>query len=118
MSRLFLSILLVLVVAGARAQSGQDEIESGGPAAPKDYNAETDKSRDYNEESDAPRDLEAPADEPNYYDEKAAKPRDYDEDEVIGEIVEPCPQEPCPQKKKKKKKKRDGGSIQPVPMPN
>jgi Ni/Co efflux regulator RcnB len=138
MSRLFLSILLVFAMAGASAQSAQDEVKPGETDAPKDYQEEADKPKDYNEESDAPKDHKAQADDPDDhddtadkpkdYDEKAAKPvdydeaadkpRDYDEDAVEGVIEEPCVVEPCPQEKKKKKKKKDPPSIQPVPSSN
>jgi hypothetical protein len=59
MNRLFFTIILMFVMAGASAQS------SGDP--PKDYNEASDApgiSKDYNEETDAPKDYDEDADKP------------------------------------------------------
>jgi hypothetical protein len=64
MNRLFFTIILMLVMAGVSAQSGDDEIRISGSDAPKDYNDESDAPKDYSEETDAPKDHDEDADKP------------------------------------------------------
>jgi hypothetical protein len=64
MNRLFFTIILMFVMAGVSAQSGDDEIRISGSDAPKDYNDESDAPKDYSEETDAPKDHDEDADKP------------------------------------------------------
>jgi hypothetical protein len=56
--------MLMFVMAGVSAQSGDDEIRISGSDAPKDYNDESDAPKDYSEETDAPKDHDEDADKP------------------------------------------------------
>jgi hypothetical protein len=56
--------MLMFVIAGVSAQSGDDEIRISGSDAPKDYNEETDAPKDHSEETDAPKDHDDDADKP------------------------------------------------------
>jgi hypothetical protein len=76
MNRLFFTIMLMFVMAGVSAQSGDDEIRISGSDAPKDYNDESDAPKDYSEEADAPKDHSEETDAPKDHDDDADKPAD------------------------------------------
>jgi hypothetical protein len=68
--------MLMFVMAGVSAQSGDDEIRISGSDAPKDYNDESDAPKDYSEEADAPKDHSEETDAPKDHDDDADKPAD------------------------------------------
>ena len=76
MNRLFFTIMLMFVMTGVSAQSGDDEIRISGSDAPKDYNEESDAPKDHDEESDAPKDHNDESDAPMDHDEDTDKPAD------------------------------------------